>query len=197
MDCSYQSFIVRFSLGLYCKQERLIQALGNGTLREARPRFSRLAASLLATRALRLLPAINFEEKYYTTLILVSAVSARVLTILFVRSSFSHLLLAHVFLINKKLEKASIRAVYTWNHWSPFLLTHSASEGISYCYSGNSSVHYRPHYKYSQCQSGLRAGSLVRVRGTFLAAEPPSRKGSVKEYCDSFLSLSNLPCISN
>ena len=113
MDCSYQSSIVRFSLGLYWKQERLIQALGNGTLREARPRFSRLAASSLATRALRLLPAINFEEKHYTTLILVSAVSARVLTILFVRSSFSHLLLVHVFLINKKLEKASIRAVYT------------------------------------------------------------------------------------
>ena len=105
--------LVRFSLGLYCKQERLIQALGNGTLREARPRFSRLAASSLATRALRFLPAINFEEIYYTTL---SPVSARVLTILFVRSSFSHLLLAHVFLINKRLEKASIRAVYTWNH---------------------------------------------------------------------------------
>ena len=54
--------LVRFSLGLYCKQERLIQALGNGTLREARPRLSRLAASSLATRALRFLPAINFEE---------------------------------------------------------------------------------------------------------------------------------------
>ena len=103
--------LVRFSLGLYCKQERLIQALGNGTLREARPRLSRLAASSLATRALRFLPAINFEEIYYTTLILVSPVSARVLTILFVRSSFCHLLLAHVFLINKRLEKASIRAV--------------------------------------------------------------------------------------
>ena len=113
MDCSYQSSIVRFSLGLYCMQERLIQALGNGTLREARPRFSRLAASSLATRALRFLPAINFEEIYYTTLILVSPVSARVLTILFVRSSFSHLLLAHVFLINKRLENASIRAVLT------------------------------------------------------------------------------------
>ena len=67
-----------------------MQALGDGTLREARPRFSRLAASLLATRALRLLRAINFEKKYYTTLILESAVSARVLTVLFVRSSFSH-----------------------------------------------------------------------------------------------------------
>ena len=70
-----------------------------------------LVSRFLATRALRLLPAINFEEKYHTTLLLVSAVSARVLTSLFVRSSFSHLLLAHVFLINKKLEKASIRAV--------------------------------------------------------------------------------------
>ena len=112
MDGSYQSSIVRFSLGMYCKQERLIQALGNGTLRAARPRFSRLAASLLATRVLRLIPAINFDEKYYTTLIFrVSAVSARVLTLLFVRSSFSYLLLAHVFLINKKLERASIRAI--------------------------------------------------------------------------------------
>ena len=111
MDCSYQSSIVRFSLGLYWKQERLIQALGNDTLREARPHFSWLAASSLATRVLRLLPAINFDEKYYTTLILVSAVSARVLTISFVRSSFSYLLLAHVFLINKKLERASIRAI--------------------------------------------------------------------------------------
>ena len=38
---------------------------------------------------------------------------ARVLTLLFVRSSFSYLLLApdHVFLINKKLERASIRAI--------------------------------------------------------------------------------------
>ena len=110
MDCSYQSFTCSF-LSWLSWQERLIQALGNGTLREARPRFSRLAASSLATRALRFLPAINFEEIYYTTLILVSPVSARVLTILFVRSSFSHLLLAHVFLINKRLEKASIRAV--------------------------------------------------------------------------------------
>ena len=73
--------------------------------------FSRLAASSLVTRALRFLPAINVKEIYYTTRILVSAVSARVLTILFVRSSFSHLLLADVFLINKRLEKASIRAV--------------------------------------------------------------------------------------
>ena len=112
MDGSYQSSIVRFSLGMYCKQERLIQALGNGTLRATRPRFSRLAASSLATRVLRLIPAINFDEKYYTTLIFrVSAVSARVLTLLFVRSSFSYLLLAHVFLINKKLERASIRAI--------------------------------------------------------------------------------------
>ena len=106
MDCSYQSSIVRFSLGMYYKQERLIQALGNGTLRATRPRFSRLAASLLATRALRLLPAINFDEKYYSTVTFLSAVSARVLTLLFVRSSFSYLLLAHVFLINKKLEGA-------------------------------------------------------------------------------------------
>ena len=114
MDCSYQSSIVRFFLGMYCKQERLIQALGDGTLRAARPRFSRLAASLLATRVLRLIPAINSDEKYYTTLIFrVSAVSARVLTLLFVRSLFSYLLLApdHVFLINKKLETASIRAI--------------------------------------------------------------------------------------
>ena len=112
MDGSYQSSIVRFSLGMYCKQERLIQALGNGTLRATRPRFSRLAASLLATRVLRLIPAINSDEKYYTTLIFrVSAVSARVLTLLFVRSSFSHLLLAHVFLINEKIETASIRAI--------------------------------------------------------------------------------------
>ena len=112
MDGSYQSSIVRFSLGMYCKQERLIQALGNGTLRATRPRFSRLAASLLATRVLRLIPAINFDEKYYTTLIFrVSAVSARVLTLLFVRSSFSYLLLAHVFLINEKIETASIRAI--------------------------------------------------------------------------------------
>ena len=111
MDGSYQSSIVRFSLGMYCKQERLIQALGNGTLRATRPRFSRLAASLLATRVLRLLPAINFDEKYYSTLTFLSAVSARVLTLLFVRSSFSYLLLAHVFLINKKLERASIRAI--------------------------------------------------------------------------------------
>ena len=35
------------------------------------------------------------------------------------------------------------------------------------------------------------------VRGTFLAAGPPTRKRSVKEYCDSFLSVSNLPCVSN
>ena len=113
MDGSYQSSIVRFFLGMYCKQERLIQALGDGTLRAARPRFSRLAASLLATRVLRLLPAINFDEKYYSTLTFLSAVSARVLTLLFVRSSFSYLLLApdHVFLINKKLERASIRAI--------------------------------------------------------------------------------------
>ena len=113
MDCSYQSSIVRFSLGMYYKQERLIKALGNGTLRATRPRFSRLAASLLATRVLRLLPAINFDEKYYSTLTFLSAVSARVLTLLFVRSSFSYLLLApdHVFLINKKLERASIRAI--------------------------------------------------------------------------------------
>lgn len=111
MDGSYQSSIVRFSLGMYCKQERLIQALGNGTLRATRPRFSRLAASLLATRVLRLLPAINFDEKYYSTLTFLSAVSARVLTLLFVRSLFSYLLLAHVFLINKKLETASIRAI--------------------------------------------------------------------------------------
>ena len=111
MDGSYQSSIVRFSLGMYCKQERLTQALGNGTLRATRPRFSRLAASLLATRVLRLLPAINFDEKYYSTLTFLSAVSARVLTLLFVRSSFSYLLLAHVFLINKKLERASIRAI--------------------------------------------------------------------------------------
>ena len=114
MDGSYQSSIVRFFLGMYCKQERLIQALGDGTLRAARPRFSRLAASLLATRVLRLIPAINSDEKYYTTLIFrVSAVSARVLTLLFVRSLFSYLLLApdHVFLINKKLEIASIRAI--------------------------------------------------------------------------------------
>ena len=114
MDGSYQSSIVRFFLGMYYKQERLIQALGDGTLRAARPRFSRLAASLLATRVLRLIPAINSDEKYYTTLIFrVSAVSARVLTLLFVRSSFSYLLLApdHVFLINKKLERASIRAI--------------------------------------------------------------------------------------
>ena len=88
MDCSYQSFIVRFSLGLYCKQERLIQALGNGTLREARPRFSRLVASSLATRVLRLIPANNFEEKNCTTLVLVPAVSARVLTISVIRSLF-------------------------------------------------------------------------------------------------------------
>ena len=73
--------------------------------------FSRLAASSLVTRALRFLPAINFEKLYYTTRILVSPVSARVLTILFVRSSFSHLLLADLILINKRLEKASIRAV--------------------------------------------------------------------------------------
>ena len=106
MDCSYQSSIVRFSLGMYYKQERLIHALGNGTLRATRPRFSRLAASLLATRVLRLLPAINFDEKYYSTVTFLSAVSARVLTLLFVRSSFSYLLLAHVFLINKKLEGA-------------------------------------------------------------------------------------------
>ena len=113
MDGSYQSSIVCFSLGMYCKQERLTQALGNGTLRATRPRFSRLAASLLATRVLRLLPAINFDEKYYSTLTFLSAVSARVLTLLFVRSSFSYLLLApdHVFLINKKLERASIRAI--------------------------------------------------------------------------------------
>ena len=113
MDGSYQSSIVRFSLGMYCKQERLIQALDNGTLRATRPRFSRFAASLLATRVLRLLPAINFDEKYYSTLTFLSAVSARVLTLLFVRSSFSYLLLApdHVFLINKKLERASIRAI--------------------------------------------------------------------------------------
>ena len=111
MDGSYQSSIVRFFLGMYCKQERLIQALGDGTLRAARPRFSRLAASLLATRVLRLLPAINFDEKYYSTVTFLSAVSARVLTLLFVRSSFSYLLLAHVFLINKKLERASIRAI--------------------------------------------------------------------------------------
>ena len=93
---------------MYCKQERLIQALGNGSLRATRPRFSRLAASLLATRVLRLLPAINFDEKYYSTL---TFLSARVLTLLFVRFSFSYLLLAHVFLINKKLERASIRAI--------------------------------------------------------------------------------------
>ena len=36
---------------------------------------------------------------------------ARILTLLFVRSLFSYLLLAHVFLINKKLETASIRAI--------------------------------------------------------------------------------------
>ena len=76
MDGSYQSSIVRFSLGMYCKQERLIQALDNGTLRATRPRFSRLAASLLATRVLRLLPAINFDEKYYSTLTFLSAVSS-------------------------------------------------------------------------------------------------------------------------
>ena len=109
MDCSYQSFTCSF-LSWPVLQAREIDS-GNGTLREARPRFARLAASSLATRALRFLPAINFEEIYYTTLILVSPVSARVLTILFVRSSFSHLLLVHVFLINKRLEKASIRAV--------------------------------------------------------------------------------------
>lgn len=90
-----------------------------------------------------------------------------------------------------------ILSCLTWNRWSPSLLTHSVSKSISSCYRGNSSVHYRPHYKYSQCQSSLRAGSLVRVRGTLLAAEPPTRKRSVKEYCDSFLSLSNLPCVSN
>ena len=87
MDGSYQSSIVRFSLGMYCKQERLIQALGNDTLREARPHFSRLAAFSLATRVLRLLPAINFDEKYYTTLILVSAVSSSC-TDSFIRSLF-------------------------------------------------------------------------------------------------------------
>ena len=108
---SYQSSIVRFSLGMYCKQERLIQALGNGTLRATRPRFSRLAASLLATRVLRLLPAINFDEKITLHLPFCQQCQARILTLLFVRSSFSYLLLAHVFLINKKLERASIRAI--------------------------------------------------------------------------------------
>ena len=51
MDGSYQSSIVRFSLGMYCKQERLIQALGNGTLREARPREFLAACSFLARYA--------------------------------------------------------------------------------------------------------------------------------------------------
>ena len=87
MDGSYQSSIVRFFLGMYCKQERLIQALGDGTLRAARPRFSRLAASLLATRVLRLLPAINFDEKYYSTLTFLSAVSSSC-TDSFIRSLF-------------------------------------------------------------------------------------------------------------
>ena len=87
MDGSYQSSIVRFFLGMYCKQERLIQALGDGTLQAARPRFSRLAASLLATRVLRLLPAINFDEKYYSTLTFLSAVSSSC-TDSFIRSLF-------------------------------------------------------------------------------------------------------------
>ena len=64
IDCCYQSSIARFSPGIYCKQERLTQALGNGILPAARPRFSWLAASSFATRVLReLLPAVNCEEK--------------------------------------------------------------------------------------------------------------------------------------
>ena len=133
MDGSYQSSIVRFSLGMYCKQERLIQALGNGTLRATRPHFSRLAASLLATRVLHLLPAINFEEKYYSTLIFLSAVSSSC-TDSFIRSLFILLPPTRSRIFDKQEARDSFNPSYsTWNRWSAFLLTHFTSwESITF-----------------------------------------------------------------
>ena len=135
MDGSYQSSIVRFSLGMYFKQERLIQALGNGSLRATRPRFSRLAASLLATRVLRLLPTINFDEKYYSTLTFLSAVSSSC-TDSFIRSLF--ILLSPTRSRSRVFDKQEARESFnpsysTWNRWSAFLLTHFTSwESITF-----------------------------------------------------------------
>ena len=133
MDGSYQSSIVRFSLGLYCKQERLIQALGNGTLRATRPRFSRLAASLLATRVLHLLPAINFDEKSYSTLTFLSAVSSSC-TDSFIRSLFILISPTRSRIFDKQEARDSFNPSYsTWNRWSAFLLTHFTSwESITF-----------------------------------------------------------------
>ena len=118
MDGSYQSSIVRFSLGMYCKQERLIQALGNGTLRATRPRFSRLAASLLATRVLRLLLLYTY--------LFVSSVSS--CTDSFIRSLFILLSPTRSRIFDKQEARESFNPSYsTWNRWSAFLLTRSAS----------------------------------------------------------------------
>ena len=56
-------------------------------------------------------PPLTLTKKITLHLPFCQQCQARVLTLLFVRSSFSYLLLAHVFLINKKLERASIRAI--------------------------------------------------------------------------------------
>ena len=125
--------LVRFSLGPYCKQERLIHALGNGTLRATRPHFSRLAASLLATRVLHLLPAINFEEKNYSKLTFLSAVSSSC-TDSFIRSLFILLSPTRSRIFDKQEARESFNPSYsTWNRWSAFLLTRSTSwESITF-----------------------------------------------------------------